>query len=227
MSNQKIKISPKALNLYFECPLCFWLEKNKRIKRPAPFPYELNTEVDELLKQDFDKHRVRGGSHPLLEANNIPAELFQNQKLLDEWRDNSRGLRYYDEKLGATLFGVVDDILDFGQVKLAPFDYKSTGKSVVKIYDRFQLQMDVYTYLLEKSGYSTPRKGILAFYVVDKENSFEDKLPFRKEIHIIDTDPSYIQKVFKEAVEFLQKAAPKEHSPECMFGKWLEKSARN
>lgn len=222
MKNKEIKISPKALNLYFECPLCFWLEKNRDIKRPAPFPYQLNTEVDEVLKCDFDKHRAKGGSHPLLEANNIPAKLFQNQKLLDEWRDNSKGLRYYDEKLNATFFGVVDDILDFGDGKLAPFDYKSTGKSVIKVYDRFQLQMDVYTYLLEKNGYSTPRKGILAFYVVDKENSFEEKLPFRKEIHIIDTDPFYIEKTFKEAVEFLQKNAPKEHSQECVFGKWIK-----
>ncbi|MEA3452794.1 MAG: PD-(D/E)XK nuclease family protein [Patescibacteria group bacterium] len=220
MNDKGIKISPKALNLYFECPLCFWLEKNKGVKRPSPFPYELNTEVDELLKQDFDKHRARGGKHPLLEANNIPAILFQNQKLLNEWRDNSKGLSYSEDKL--TLFGVLDDILDFGDGKLAPFDYKSTGKSIPKIYDRFQLQMDVYTYLLEKNGYSTPRKGILAFYIVDKENPFEDKLPFRKEIHIIDTDPSYIPKIFKEAVECLQNEAPSSHSAECLFGKWLE-----
>jgi len=218
-----IKISPKSLNLYFECPLCFWLERNKGIKRPSPFPYELNTEVDELLKQDFDKYRAQGGSHPLLEANNIPAKLFQNQKLLNEWRDNTQGLQYFDEKLQVALFGVIDDVLDFGEGKLAPFDYKSTGHSISKIYDHFQLQMDVYTYLLEKNGYATPRKGILAFYLVDKENPFEDKLPFRKEIHVIETDPSYVEKIFKEAVEFLRKEAPKEHSSECLFGQWIKK----
>jgi len=214
-----IKISPKSLNLYFECPLCFWLEKNKGVGRPSPYPFQLNLEVDNILKQDFDKHRQNGGSHPLLEANNIPAKLFQNQTLLNEWRDSSKGLK--SEDFNAVLYGVLDDVLDFGNGKLAPFDYKSTGEKVPDIYDKFQLQMDIYTYLLEKNGYSTPKKAVLAFYIVDKDNTFEGKLPFRKEIHVIDTDSSYVEKIFKEAVEFLKKPAPKKHSKECIFGRWL------
>ena len=90
------------------------------------------------------------------------------------------------------------------------------------IYDKFQLQMDIYSYLLEKNSYSTPGKAILVFYIIDKENPFEGKLPFRKEIHIIDTDSNYVEKIFKEAVEFLKKESPKEHSQECVFGKWLK-----
>ncbi len=215
-----IKISPKSLNLYFECPLCFWLEKNKGVKRPSPYPFQLNLEVDNILKQDFDKHRQNGGSHPLLEANNIPAKLFQNQILLNEWRDSNKGLRYEDED--ALLYGVLDDVLDFGDGKLAPFDYKTTGEKVPDIYDKFQLQMDIYAYLLEKNGYSTPKKAVLAFYIIDKDNAFEGKLPFRKEIHVIDTDSSYVEKTFKEAVRFLKKPAPNEHKMECVFGKWLK-----
>jgi len=215
-----IKISPKSLNLYFECPLCFWLTKNRGVTRPSPYPFQLNLEVDNILKQDFDKHRQSGGSHPLLEANNIPAKLFQNQTLLNEWRDNSKGLRYEGDD--ALLYGVLDDVLDFGDGKLAPFDYKTTGEKVPDVYDKFQLQMDIYTYLLEKNGYSTPKKAVLAFYIIDKDNAFEGKLPFRKEIHIMDTDSSYVEKSFKEVIEFLKKEAPKEHSQECVFGKWLK-----
>ncbi len=227
MSNQEIKISPNSLNLYFECPLCFWLEKNKGIERPSPYPYSFNIDVDNLLKQDFDRYRAKGGKHPLLEAHNIPAKLFLNQKLLNEWRDNSKGLQYCENNLQAILFGVVDDILDFGNGQLAPMDYKSTGNSVPKVYDRFQLQMDIYTYLLEQNGYSTPRKAGLAFYVVDKENPFEDKLPFRKEIHIIETDPSYVKGLFEEAIKFLRKEAPKNHSPECRYGRWFDEAAKS
>ncbi len=222
MKEKHIKISPKTLDLYFECPLCFWLEKNKEIKRPILFPYQLNVEVDEILRQDFDSYRKKGGKHPLIEANNIPAKLFQDQALLDKWRDINCGIGYSDQNLKATLFGIIDDVLDFGQGKLAPFDYKSTANSIPKVYDRFQMQMDVYTFLLEKQGYSTPRKGILAFYVVDKENPFKDKLPFRKEIYIIKTDPGYVQGLFEEAVKFLKKPAPKKHSRECLFGRWLK-----
>ena len=96
---------------------------------------------------------------------------------------------------------------------------------MAKVYDRFQLQMDVYTFLLEKNGYKTVRKGCLAFYVVDKDNGFINRLPFRKEIHIIDTDPSYVQKIFKEAVELLRRDTPPPHNPDCKFDQWLQEAS--
>jgi len=226
MSDQTpIQLSPNSLNLYFECPLCFWLSKRHGIKRPQPFPYSLNLAMDFLLKQEFDDYRKRGERHPLLVENNINARLFQDQALLNEWRSNLEGIRYYDEELKATLFGAVDDILEFDRGELAPLDYKSTGSSVPKVYDRFQLQMDVYTYLLEKNGYLTPRKGYLAFYVVDKENGFKGNLPFRKELHEITTDPSYVHNVFTEAVSLLREDIAPQHSPDCRFGQWFEQSS--
>lgn len=217
---RQINLSPSSLNLYYECPYCFWMEKKMGIRRPQPYPYALNAAVDYLLKEEFDKYRKKRELHPLLVANNIPAKLFPNQKLLDEWRDNFKGIRYYDAELDATLFGAVDDILEFSDGKLAVLDYKSTGSSAAKIYDRFQLQLDVYTFLLEQNGYKTIRKGCLAFYIVDKENGFNDKLPFKKEIHIIDTDPTYVPKIFKEAVEYLRRDDPGQHRPECQYGAW-------
>jgi len=222
MNNKPIQLSPNSLNLYYECPLCFWLDKRQGIRRPQPYPYALNAAVDSLLKEEFDQYRKEGKLHPLLIAHNVPAKLFSNQKLLNEWRDNRQGIRYYDASLNATLFGAVDDILEFSDGKLVPLDYKSTGSKVPTIYDRFQLQMDIYTFLLEKNGYQTLRKGCLAFYVVDKENGFEDRLPFKKEIQMIDTDPSYVQGVFEEAVNLLRKEMPSSHSQDCQYGRWFE-----
>ncbi len=209
------------MNLYYECPLCFYLEKTMGIRRPQPYPYALNAAVDVLLKEEFDKYRKKKELHPLLVASNVPAKLFEDQKLLDKWRNNFEGIRYYDPTLDATIFGAVDDVLEFSDGKMAPLDYKSTGSAVPHVYDRFQLQLDVYTYLLEKNGYKTVRKGCLAFYVVDKQNGFEDKLPFKKEIQMIDTDPTYVQGIFAEAVALLRGPMPKEHSPDCQYGHWL------
>ena len=143
--------------------------------------------------------------HPLLKENNIKAHLFPNQKLLNQWRNNLAGIRYFDKDLKATLFGAVDDVLEFEDSKIAPLDYKSTGSTAAKIYDRFQLQLDTYTFLMEKNGFKTPRKGYLAFYIVDKSKGFIDRLPFRKEILEIETNPSDIYEIFKDAVECLRK----------------------
>jgi hypothetical protein len=226
MNNKPIQLSPNSLNLFLECPHCFWLEKKKGIKRPPPYPYALNTAVDVLLKEEFDAYRAKGEPHPLLVAHNIPAQLFPNQDLLNQWRSNFSGIRYYDSVLSATIFGAVDDVLKFPDGKLAPLDYKSTGSAVPNIYDRFQLQMDIYTFLLERNGFSTPRKGYLAFYIVDKTRGFKDHLPFRKEIHEIDTNPDDIPELFKDAVELLKKNEPPPHSRDCPFGVWLEEASK-
>ena len=204
-NNKPIQLSPNSLNLFLECPCCFWLEKKMGIKRPPPYPYALNMAVDVLLKQEFDGYRAKNEPHPLLATRNISARLFPNQNLLNQWRSNFSGIRFYHPELSATLFGAVDDILEFPDGKLAPLDYKSTGSNAPNIYDRFQLQMDIYTYLLEKNGFATPRKGYLAFYIVDKANGFGERLPFRKELHEIETNPSDVLEIFKDAVALLRK----------------------
>jgi len=216
------QLSPNSLNLFLECPHCFWLEKNLGIKRPAPYPYSLNSAVDALLKEEFDNYRAQGIPHPLLVEFNIKARLFPNQQLLNQWRSNFCGLRFFDEELNAILFGALDDVLEFEDKKLAPLDYKSTGSPSAAIYDRFQLQLDTYTFLLEKNGFQTPRRGYLAFYIVDRSRGFVDRLPFRKEILEVETNPSEIYDIFKEAVNCLRSSIPPHHSSDCEYGKWLE-----
>jgi len=191
------------------------------IKRPPPYPYALNSAVDGLLKEEFDVYRAKNLPHPMLVDNGIKAKLFPNQNLLNQWRNNFAGIRYFDEELGATLFGAVDDVLEFDGGKIAPLDYKSTGSSAANVYDRFQLQLDTYTFLMEKNGYKTTRKGYLAFYIVDKSRGFIDRLPFRKEMVEIDTNPSDVYGIFKDAVVCLNQANPPKHSSDCPFSKWL------
>jgi hypothetical protein len=201
------------------------------IKRPPPYPYALNSAVDALLKEEFDSYRAKNIPHPLLIENNIKARLFPNQKLLNQWRNNFAGIRYFDPQLQAALFGAVDDVLEFdpsmssGQVgKLAALDYKSTGSKAANVYDRFQLQLDTYTFLLEKNGFQTTRKGYLAFYIVDKEKGFIDRLPFRKEIYEIETNPADIYEIFKDAVAVLKQQVPPSHSQDCQFSQWLHRA---
>ena len=222
VNGKKIQLSPNSLNLFLECQHCFWLDKNMGIKRPPPYPYALNSAVDALLKEEFDTYREKKLPHPLLKENGIKAHLFGNQKLLNQWRNNLAGIRYFDEELEATLFGAVDDVLEFADGKIAPLDYKSTGSTAANVYDRFQLQLDTYTFLMEKNGYKTPHKGYLAFYIVDKSRGFIDRLPFRKEIVEIETNPADVYDIFKDAVTVLRSDKPPEHSSDCQFKKWLD-----
>ena len=226
IEDKKIQLSPNSLNLFLECPHCFWLDKNAGVKRPPAYPYILNSALDALLKEEFDTYRAKNLPHPLLKENNIKAHLFPNQKLLNQWRNNLAGIRYFDQDLGATLLGAPEDVLEFDDKKIAPLDYKSTASTPAKIYDRFQLQMDTYTFLMEKNGFKTTRKGYLAFYIVDKSRGFIDRLPFRKEIVEIDTNPSDIYAIFSDAVAILNSPTPPKHSADCQFKKWLDGAAK-
>lgn len=224
MINKKnIKLSPNSLSLFLECPACFWLEKREQIKRPLGYSYLLNLELDSLLKDEFDTYRRLKHQPPVLESAKIKANLFANQKLLNQWRNKEVGLRYYDDKLDAILFGVIDDILESENGVLSPLDYKSTAKSVEKVYDSFQLQLDIYSFLLEKNGFKTSKTGYFVFYVVNKNKGFIDRIPFKKEILQVKTNSVGIYDIFKDAVKILRDGNMPKHSPDCTFALWADK----
>ena len=105
-----IKISRSGLKLFLDCPRCFWLNVHHKIKRPPGYPYTLSAAVDYLVKQEFDKYRVDGKLPPVFAKEGLDAKLFVDEKLHD-WRNNFRGVSYFDEDLNAILYGAVDDIL--------------------------------------------------------------------------------------------------------------------
>ena len=65
------KLSRSRLELFGQCPLCFWLDSVKGVGRPKSPPFNLNIAVDALLKKEFDVHRAQGTRHPLLERREV------------------------------------------------------------------------------------------------------------------------------------------------------------
>ena len=218
-TSRPLKISRANLQLMKECPRCFWLYKHKNIGRPQGYPYTLSIAVDQLLKAEFDGYRARGEMHPVL-ANHPGlenAKLFPDHDQLSQWRNNFEGLKHHNPELKATLFGAVDDILEFPDGSLAVIDYKSSGAKEISVYDDYQMQMDVYAHILEQLGYKTTGKAYFVFYQVDKEQGFSGRLPFRGEIREVKTDPSYIHEMFARAVDLARSDTPPPPSPECQY----------
>src|SRR3972149_10504652 len=48
------KLSRSKLELFTECPRCFYLDRKLGVGRPPGFPFALNSAVDALLKKEFD-----------------------------------------------------------------------------------------------------------------------------------------------------------------------------
>ena len=61
------ELSRSAIEKMIRCPACFWLEKVKGVKTPSMPGFNLNTNTDTLLKNDFDTFRGER-PHPLMEA---------------------------------------------------------------------------------------------------------------------------------------------------------------
>ncbi len=61
-------LSPSKLNLFLECPKCFWLHMRKGIKRPEQPSSTLPRGMDGLIKVYFDKYRKLDKLPPEIEG---------------------------------------------------------------------------------------------------------------------------------------------------------------
>ena len=60
------KLSPSSLNLLQDCPRCFWLHFNKKIKRPSGFMTRIANKIYSITKIYFNNHRKTGQLPPIV-----------------------------------------------------------------------------------------------------------------------------------------------------------------
>lgn len=217
------RLSRSKLDLFVECPLCFWLDARHGLKRPEGYPYTLSIAVNHLLKAEFDDYRKKRQPHPLMVSAGLGAIPFPDLARLEVWRNNFKGLEYR-HPLGVTLFGAINDLFQFPDGCLAVVDYKTTGARAATVYDDYRRQMNIYTYLLEKNGERTKGKGYFVFYVVNKEQGFGGRLPFVGSIIEVNTDTSSVEPLIVEAVRALQSEGPPKPAPDCKYCEWRSKT---
>jgi len=92
-SKEPFRLSRSGLDLFVNCPRCFYIDKRLGTGRPPGFPFSLNSAVDHLLKKEFDIHRAKNKAHPLMKKYGIAAVPVAH-KDLDMWRENFQGIRY-------------------------------------------------------------------------------------------------------------------------------------
>ncbi len=76
------KVSRSKIELFMQCPRCFWLDVRLKIKRPSSPPFNINKAIDELFKKEFDTYRISGEPHPLMSDNGVKAIPFDSAFLL-------------------------------------------------------------------------------------------------------------------------------------------------
>lgn len=203
-----LKLSRSKLELFLECPRCFWLDVLKGIKRPAPAPYTINTAVDFLLKQEFDTHRENGTAHYLIKKYNINAIPYKCEQI-DAWRNNFTGVRFEHKAADFLVFGAVDDIWINPEKELIVVDYKATGAKEYKIYDSYKRQLEIYQWLLLRNNYKVSQTGYFLFAKVNKNGGFaEGRLSFDFFLEPQEGDTAWIEGALLDARKNLDGRLP-------------------
>jgi len=213
------KLSPSAINLFLECPRCFWLDKHGVWKRPAGIFPSLPSGMDRILKEHFDRFRDNGElppeicTHEHCNGLKLFGETQEEKDLINSWRNNFKGIRYTDKK-GNTLFGAVDNILK-NKDTLIVLDYKTRGFPVKEdTHEHYQNQMDTYNFLLRENGYKTEDYTFLLFYMPSKVMPTGEVI-FDTTLLKIKTNPKDGEKIFKKAISCLEDDCPKKTCQWC------------
>src|SRR3954468_11513451 len=85
------KVSRSKIELFKQCPRCFWLDARLKIKRPNGPPFNINKAIDELFKKEFDSYRAKAKPHPIMVSNQVAAIPFAHADL-NTWRANFTGV---------------------------------------------------------------------------------------------------------------------------------------
>jgi len=218
-SMKPIRLSPSKLNLFRDCPRCFWFDKTRGIKRPRGIYPSLPSGMDRIIKTYFDRFRDNGRLPPEVgEALPDGVRLYPDQTRLNRWRNWRTGLECRD-KDGSVLSGAVDDVLVAGR-RYIPFDYKTKGsvtseEDAVKYY---QTQLDCYALLLQENGFPVTDYGILLYYSPKQVNS-SGLVAFENQCLKIPTDTGRARKIFRKAIKTLKGPLPPTN--DCEFCGWF------
>ncbi len=181
----KWRLSRSKIDLFIECPKCFYLDNKLGTARPRGPSFTLNIAVDELFKREFDSYRTEKKPHPIMEEYAIDAVPFIH-KDLDTWRENFEGIEFLHKPTGFTVSGAIDDIWQGSNGELIVVDYKATAKegtietlSDSAWEDQYKRQIGVYQWLLRQNGFEVSDTGYFVYANGDASlPTFHDTLEF-------------------------------------------------
>ncbi len=198
--DKPFKLSRSKIDLFLECPRCFYIDRRLGVGRVPGFPFNLNSAVDTLLKKEFDYYRANNQNHPLLEKYGVDARPVAH-KDLEKWRTNFTGIQYLHVSTNLLVFGAIDDLWINSKDEYIVVDYKSTSKKdrITNVNLGWQVgyrrQMEVYQWLLRQNGCSVSDTGFFVYCNGQTDRDmFNEKLEFDITLIPYDGNDSWLEK---------------------------------
>jgi CRISPR/Cas system-associated exonuclease Cas4 (RecB family) len=211
--NQAYKISRSKIDLFMQCPRCFWLDNRLKIKRPSGPPFQINKAVDELLKKEFDIYRQKREPHPWMIEHQIQAVPMQHDDL-DKWRHNFTGVATLHEPTNLLIYGAIDDVWAREDGELYVADYKATAKNGEVALDAewqimYKRQIEVYQWLLRQNGFKVNNTGYFVYTNGRLDlDGFYDKVEFRTKIIAYEGNDAWIEPTIIKIKQCLEGDIP-------------------
>ncbi|MFH0907034.1 MAG: PD-(D/E)XK nuclease family protein [bacterium] len=226
-SKNSFKLSRSKIDLFLNCPRCFYLDRRLGVGQPPGYPFALNSAVDTLLKKEFDIHRANKEAHPLMKEYKIEAVPFVHEKMGD-WRNVFSGVQVLHKPTNFLVFGAVDDVWVDSNGELIIVDYKSTSKNGEINLDAdwqiaYKRQMEIYQWLFEQNGFKVSNIGYFVYAngITDKK-AFDKKLEFDVCIIPYKGDNSWVEKAIINAHKCLMSDNLPESSQDCDFCRYKQ-----
>jgi hypothetical protein len=225
------KLSRSKIDLFIECPRCFYLDRRLGVGSPQGFPFNLNSAVDHLLKKEFDGHRVAKTAHPLMTTYGIDAIPFAHADM-DVWRENFVGVQCHNTKNNLLIFGAVDDVWINPQGELIVVDYKATSKdSEVTLdaewQDGYKRQMEVYQWLLRQNGFKVSDTGYFVYANGKRDRAaFDGKLDFDIKLISYTGNTDWIEKTLTLIKQCLMDDRIPSASEKCDYCKYRNEAGK-
>lgn len=225
------RLSRSKIELFLECPRCFYLDRRLGVSRPSTPPFTLNNAVDHLLKKEFDSHRREEVVHPLLKAHGLDLVPLQDRRM-DDWRENFVGVQHMHDDTNFIVFGAVDDIWTDQKGVVYVVDYKATSKddAVTELEDtkwhhQYRRQMEVYQWLLRHNGLNVSDTGYFV-YVNGKRDAeaFDAKLEFDINLIPYKGRADWIDDTLVRVKECLDSDSAPEQSETCEYCSYRSKA---
>jgi len=181
------KVSRSKIELFKQCPRCFWLDLRLKIKRPEGPPFNINKAIDELFKKEFDTYRTKGEPHPIMVEYEVDALPFSHDKL-DDWRETFVGIQVLHQPTNLLVFGAVDDLWVAPSGEIIVVDYKATAKTKeVSIDSDWQIsykrQLEVYQWLLRRNDLAVSNTGYFVYTNGRMDlDGFNNRVEFRTKL---------------------------------------------
>jgi len=229
----KWRLSRSKIDLFVECPRCFYIDNKLGTARPRGPAFTLNVAVDALFKKEFDVYRASQTAHPLMEKYHIDAVPFAH-KHMDVWRDNFQGIEYVDPKTRLTISGAVDDIWLRRDGKLIVVDYKATAKdgTIETLADssweaQYKRQIGVYQWLLTKNGFEVDETGYFVYANGSSDkDGFHDALHFETTLVPCEGENEWLEPTLVQIKECLDSDVFPKSGDACEFCPYREACGR-